>query len=212
MNAGRIAWSIVGLLSVCSAARGGAVTVFTDLEAFRAAAGDVHEIDFETLPDGSPSYFGALITPEFNYAEQGVEFSPKEPLLFISGNPISGFHLTAGSFESGGPRNWMVAELVAPAYAVGIIYPGDSYLTLYTPDGSFLDTWVFGGSGSRFLGVVSDVPIGTAVIDRMGNSATVESFFYTPVPEPATLTFLAIGAFALLRATQAAGWHCWIND
>lgn len=197
MNAGRIAWTIVGLLSFCAAARAGPV-VYTDLATFQAAAGDVQEIDFETLPDGSPSYYEAMITPEFNYAEQGVEFSPKEPLLFITGNPIAGFNLTAGPVGSEGPRNWIVAELVAPAYAVGIIYPGDSYLTLYTPDGTFLDEWVFGGSGSRFLGIVSDVPIGTAVVDRRDNHATIESFFYTRVPEPTMGVLFAVGSAALL--------------
>jgi hypothetical protein len=198
MKARRIAWSIVGLLSLSAAARAGPV-VYTDLGAFQAAAGDVHEIDFETLPDGTPSYSGALITPEFNYGAQGANFYSHEPVLYIIGNTIGGFGLLAGSGGSEGPRNWLIAELVAPARAIGIIYPGTSSLTLYTPNGSELGGWVFGGGGSWFLGVVSDVPIGTAVIDRRDNYATIESFFYTPVPEPTMGVLFALGSVALLR-------------
>jgi len=42
---------------------------FTDLNTFLATAGNVNEIDFETLPDGSTSVVFAEITPEFNYTD-----------------------------------------------------------------------------------------------------------------------------------------------
>ena len=58
---------IVWLLVCAVAVRAGPVTTFTDLDSFLEAAGDVREIDFETLPDGTPSTSGTLITPDFNY-------------------------------------------------------------------------------------------------------------------------------------------------
>jgi len=212
MKAGRFACSIVALLSVSVEARAGPV-VYTDLAAFQAAAGDVHEIDFETLPDGTPSYSGALITPEVNYGAEGVNFFSHEPHVQIIGNAIGGFGLLGGSGGSEGPRNWLIAELFAPALAVGVIYPGTSYLALYSPNGSFLNEWVFGGSGIQFLGVVSDVSIGTVVIDRRDNHASIESFFYTPVPEPGSLVLLLAGMLALARqprshVTARSKRHC----
>ena len=71
------------------------VVSFTDYDAFVAAVGEVRIIDFDTLPDGSPSYSSAPITPEFNYEDQGVVFSAPIDALFITGNSGSGFGLTS---------------------------------------------------------------------------------------------------------------------
>ena len=184
--------------SYYSSARAGVVT-FTDLNTFLEAAGDVQEIDFETLPDGSPSFFQAEITPEFNYTDQGVEFFSHEPDLFISGNDISGFNLRAGPVGSEGPRNWIIAEMVEPATAVGILFPGITILLIDDVDGRRIGGWVFGGSDDAFFGVISDQPIVTAIIDRGSESATIDSFYFTPVPEPTSLLLLGAGALVLLR-------------
>ncbi len=180
-----------------SSARAGPV-VYTDREAFLAAAGDVHTIDFETLPDGSPSYFGALITPEFNYTEQGVTFSSPVPVLRIGGN-LSNFDLDANSYPSG-QRNWIIADMVFRATAVGIEFPGGTYLSLFDQQGELLGSWLGGGSGSPFfLGVVAeDWAIARAVVDQGQSSQIVDSFFFAPVPEPATVILLCAGCAAML--------------
>ncbi len=173
--------------------------VYTDRDAFLAAAGDVRTIDFETLPDGSPSYFGALITPDFNYTAEGVTFSSPVPVLRIGGNP-SNFQLDANSYPSG-QRNWIIADMIVPATAVGIEFPGGTYLSLFDPQGQSLGTWLGGGSGSPFfLGVVvEDWAIGRAVVNRDGFAESIDSFIFTPVPEPASVVLVCMGGAFLLR-------------
>ena len=87
----RIVLSTVVGVSLAGNASADVVT-FTDLDAFLEAAGDVQEIDFETLPDGTPSVRFTPITLEFNYTDQGVTFSSPLPTLQINmlggGTPI----------------------------------------------------------------------------------------------------------------------------
>ncbi len=202
MSPRRIMLSAVGILCVCITVRAGPVTVFTDLDAFLEAAGDVREIDFETLPDGSPSFSNAEITPEFNYTDQGAEFFSPAPWLFTTGHPETGFNLKAGNIHgSGGPRNWIIAELVEPALAVGILFPGSTRLTIFgAADQELIATGDFGGGGlGRFAGFVSEIPIGFATVDRGIEAESIESFLFVPVPEPATLLLVASGSVILLR-------------
>jgi hypothetical protein len=190
---------IVLLAMASSPARAGPVTTFTDIEAFLAAAGDVQEIDFETLPDGSPSFSGALITPEFNYTNQGVEFFPHSPILQIVGNPISGFGLSAGVDGSGGPRNWMIAELVTPATAIGVFFPGHTSVSILDESGALLALEEFGyGEMEPFAGFLSDVPIGSMIVDRGIELQTIHSFLFAPIPDPTTLVLLGTGGVFIL--------------
>ncbi|HNQ24970.1 MAG TPA: hypothetical protein PKK06_17975 [Phycisphaerae bacterium] len=95
------------------AARADVVWYVNDYPGFVTAVGEgLQVIDFETLPDGSPSYAGALITPEFNYTDQGATFSSPRPVLGISGS-VLGHSLEADSYPYH-PRNWITAELVGP--------------------------------------------------------------------------------------------------
>jgi len=181
------------LLAGSATAWAGPIQTFTDFDQFLAAAGDVHEIDFETLPDGNPSYYLAEITPEFNYAAQGVEFFSHAPDLRICGNDTFGFCLRAGPQGSEGPPNWIIAELVHPARAVGIVFPGHTSLSLYTTGNDFLGTWHWGGGGYFFLGAVSEqYPIGSVVVNRGYNFEAIESFHFAPVPEPGSVILLSV--------------------
>lgn len=191
-------WIPVLIFNFSVASHAGIVT-YTDYNAFLAAAGDVHVIDFETLPDGSPSVVFAEITPEFNYTDQGVDFFSHEPMLSIGGNNMSGFNLIAAQRESGGPRNWIIAELLEPATAIGVLFPGSTTIEILNVSGSFLGDWVWGGSGQFFFGVISDDPIGTVIIDRGIEVEVIESFYFSPIPEPATIILLTVGAVVVVR-------------
>jgi len=179
----------------------GGIAVFTDRNEFLAAVPRVREIDFETLPDGSPSVFETLITPDFNYTSEGVTFSSPEPFLAITGNAESGFNLRAGLFGSGGPRNWIIADLVEPAFAVGVLYPGGTILSAFeVGSGTLITQQLFAeGGDNRFGGIVSDRPIGSVILDRGLEVHAINSFFFSPIPEPASGVLLVLGALMLIR-------------
>ena len=179
-------------------ARAGPVQTFTDLDDFLAAAGDVREIDFETLPDGSPSYFGAEITPEFNYTDQGAIFSSPLPRLQISMSGGGDFVLTTVTPTS--KRNWIIADFVTPAWAVGIVFPGGTTLSAFDAEDQLIGSIFGGGSGGgHFMGIVSDVPIASATGDRGSSGDIWQTFYSTPIPEPASLLLLASGVAVVLR-------------
>jgi hypothetical protein len=176
----------------------GPVTFLNDYEGFLAAAGDVRVIDFETLPDGSPSHVGVPITPEFNYTNQGVTFSAPAGDLYISGNPVSAFGLLADGYPD--KRTWIVSTLDPPALAVGFFGPGAEFLSVYDVSGSLLTFAVVPDNlADWFVGFVSDVPIASAVADLRGTHAEIQSFSFTPVPESPTLVFVLLAAVAAVR-------------
>lgn len=192
--------SAVTLIALGAPARAGPVTTFTDLDAFLEAAGDVREIDFETLPDGTPSVAGTLITPDFNYTDQGVTFLTPYPELRIGTPPQGGgFPLFATAGDTA-LRNWIIADFVTPAWAVGIVFPGHTTLSAFDADEELVARISGGGSGAGFfLGIVSDLPIASATGDRGASAEVWDSFAFTPIPEPVTLLLLGGGALVVLR-------------
>jgi hypothetical protein len=183
-----------GLLAVAGVARADPILFINDYEGFVAAAGDLQTIDFETLPDGSAAMGGEEITPEFNYTDQGVTFSSPRPTMYILGNP---FDLAVDSYPSF-ERNWLVAELVIPAWAVGIFFPSSTTLSAFDENNGLVASASYQGGGSgRFLGIVSDIPIASAVGDKGSSFQVFESFHFTPIPEPGTLAFLGLAGVVL---------------
>ena len=179
-------------------AGGGVQTFVEDFEGFVEAAGPgLLEIDFETLPDGSPSKPGTPITKDFNYTEQGVFFWPPVPELFVGGNQVNGFSLRADS-ELGIETTWITADLVVPAFAVGTFFPGDTTLSAFDQDGDLIVTESFfaGGSG-HFVGIVSDTPIAFTMNESFTTAEFIESYLFVPVPEPGSLGLLALASAAL---------------
>lgn len=168
-----------------------------DYDGFIAAAGNVHEIDFEKLPDGTPSIPNTPITPEFNYTNQGVTFSSPNPVLEI-GWPLLGnypLHANDPSYEDA----WVVGELVTPATAVGISFPGHSTMAIYDTDGALVESMYFGAGGNFvFLGVISDIPIGRVEATAGSEGEAIWSFWFTPVPEPGALMLVAVGGGVVL--------------
>jgi hypothetical protein len=207
----------VGFLSSLAPAgpvRGGIVT-YTDLDEWRAAAagvgtGVVTEIDFATLPNGLPTPFEerVLITPEFNYTEQGVTFSTPVPELRVwdcaicDGGVLDAQDVILGS--SG--RNWIIAHFVEPAAAVGIVSGGHTTLSLYDDEGTLIaEALLTGGGTGLFVGIVSDIPIASGAVDRGASFEILDSFHFTPVPEPATLLLLGAGEIALMARKARKG-------
>jgi len=181
-------------------AQGSALTFIDDYEGFvEAAPTEVRSIDFETLPDGSPSYAGAVITPEFNYTHLGATFLPhRDPGLYIYGSSVGGFVLTADSYPSF-DRNWIMAELVEPASAVGTYFLSDCVLSAYGEGGELIGTVGYYSPGFHFLGIVSDTPIVYATIDQEYYAAWSDEFVFAGVPEPsAGLGLLVISALGLV--------------
>ncbi len=140
--------TVLALVFSATYVRAGFVT-YTDVDAFRAAAGNVNEIDFELLPDGSPSVDETFITPEFNYTDQGVTFSSPFPELFVAGSP--GIFELGAHFPDTSGRNWIIADLVTPAWAVGIFFPGGTTLSIFDVNQDLIGSehlLVGGGSSS----------------------------------------------------------------
>lgn len=200
MNARRIALSIVGLLLLSVSARAGPVTVFTDSEAFRAAAGPLMEIDFSTLPDGTPSpnFMPIEITPEFNYDHLGVRFSSAAPSLFIVGNVTHDLLAVSKS----GIRNWIEADFEPQVFAIGFTDGAvfGPLLSIFDADDQLLAE---SRSINGFIGMISDDPIDLAVIDENSNGVAITSILFQPVPEPVTLVLLGAGAYFMVRRSRA---------
>ena len=141
-----------------------------------------------------------MITPDFNYTDQGVTFLTPYPELRIGTPPQEGgFDLFATAGDTA-DRNWIIADFVMPAWAVGITLPGGTTLSAFDAEEQLIASLSGGGpGGGNFLGIVSAVPIVTATGDRGASFEIWESFLFTPIPEPATLLLLAGGAAVLLR-------------
>ena len=191
------------VLLAASGAYASPLTFIDDYEGFvEAAPTEVRSIDFETLPDGSPSYPGAVITPEFNYTHLGATFLPhQDPGLYIYGNP-SGFNLNADSYPVGG-RNWIIAELVTPGSAIGTYHVSSATLSAFDLNGDVIAVVTNGGAGVHFTGIVSDVPVAYATIDKGTSYAASNEFVFADIPDPSSGALVLIAGVMGLRRHRA---------
>lgn len=158
-------------------------------------------INFQTLPDGTPSFGGAAITPAFNYVLQGALFSPAFPNLFISGNSQFGYALTAYT-SNPGANNLITAQLTNPERGVGVWVGNQKSLFAYDSEGTLITSVSHFAPGEVFfLGVKSIIPIARVVVSSGSNSNTIDNFtmIHIPVPEPASAVQLLLAAPVLIR-------------
>jgi len=204
-------WAGVGLLVVAAGARAGPVWFENDYEGWAAAAtaagGIVQTIDFETLPDGRPSIAGTRITPDFNYTAQGVTFASPVNLPFIEGNVVSTFGLGVDSSPSL-DRNWIIADLVQPASAVGVVHPAGTILSIFDEDGNLLGRRLFGVPGPFFFGVISDIAIALSTSDRGGSGEGIGDYSFVAIPDVSTGILLLVGAAAAIARRTYGGTTC----
>lgn len=188
---------VCAIFMVCfafTAPADGGIVAYTDQAEFRAAVGEVQEINFETLPNGEPALVITPITPDFNYTDFGVTFSSPWPDLRVKPGVI---YMLQAIYPDGSIDNWIIADLVEPAYAVGITFPGDAGLSVFGLDGELLGRVTGGGPGyGWFLGFASDVPIGSAIVrdDSDPSREHLEMFEFASIPEPTTILLLITGA------------------
>jgi hypothetical protein len=167
---------------------------------FIASAGGVaglRLIDFETGPDGLPSYPGEIITPSFNYTDLGVTFTAPIGVMRISG-PSGGRGLLVDTLPPF-PHTWIDARFETSTNAAGIWYSGGTSLYAYDLHDTLLGQITYSAPGGAwFLGITSDIPIARVVADRNAGLESIADFVFNS-PESRTLSLLLLGSPMLLR-------------
>lgn len=193
---------LIMLLALPSAALGQVHSYVNDYAGFLDVTGEAAVIDFETLPNGSPSIVGTPITASFNYDGQGAHFTGMDTVPIISGNPVAGYGLRAG-VENSWERTWVIADLMAATNAVGVFVPVGTRLCAFAADGLQLGCVAyFAPLEIPFIGLVAEQRIAQVVINRGGPSQTLLSFHYSRVPEPTCVALLCV--FVATRRRRAA--------
>lgn len=167
---------------------------------FFASAGGVANmrlIDFETGPDGLPSYAGQNITPTFNYTNLGVTFVVPTGVLRIVSSP--GTRSLDAETPPPFPLTWIEASFVYPTNGAAIWYPGGTTLFAYDSHESLLGQVTYSASGGNwFLGITSDTPIARVVVNRNAGIESIADFVFN-APEPSTLSLLIVGTALLVH-------------
>jgi len=192
----RLIVSALCLLFVAPAL-GDAQTFPNDFDGFVQVAGPLSAIDFNILPDGQPSMGGEELTDDFNYDSQGVHFSALMSNPYIAGNLDDGFGLSVTEDDA-----TIVADLITPAYAVGAFFPGGTELCVFDQLGLGAElgcTSYFEPGSGNFVGIVSTDPIWSATFNSGQIAEGIESFVFSPVPEPGTCVLFATAAALLVR-------------
>lgn len=174
-----------------------AIQVFHSDEAYLNVAGTVHIINFNEQPNGSPALDGVPISPEFNYGNHGATFAAGMGSLTLASNLELGFVLRAEAALQ--INTWIDANLTTPATAVAILHGDATTLSVFDVYGTLLGIAEPDKQGlvvprhdeAGFLGIVSDVPVGSIRVSRGAEHEEIAAFFFTPVPEPATALLLS---------------------
>lgn len=185
--------------------------IYYDDATYIEAAGTVHLINFLDLPDGTPSFHGAEITPAFNYGLSGATFSDPHGALSLVEREAGDFALTAHSVPP--EFTWIDVDLSSSARGVAILFEGETTLSIFDELGGLIAVAASehlpalprhdGHDHPGFMGIVSNIPIASVRIDRGESSEAILSFIFTPVPEPGTIVLLSMAILGLRRTPRS---------
>lgn len=137
------------------------------LEKFEAETGTTLKLDFETRGDGITQVMAGQIVPADEYVPCcGVRIEPSNASaggVIWAGNPVGGFSVRASCAGVCGVR----FTFLKPVLAMGANFAGSTNASvLATPDDKTpLSMMSFSGSGTNFLGYLSDKPFEVAVYE-----------------------------------------------
>ena len=153
--------------------------------------------------------------PASEYSAQGVTFSQAIQWVNDSGASFDAAQLIGGSPEISipGPSNDdFRMNFSAPVHAFGMFVmnrttnPVTPYFSAFDSTGALIETVTFEGdfidgvtgtASYGFMGLCSDTSIASVRIYK--DSTGLDDLYFSPLPEPASLTLLGLGALALIR-------------
>ncbi len=192
---------------------GSVIDVYTSRTAWEAAAGTVYIESFDNLPEGF-LYPG---TTQLEFVSFYLDAGPSDngPKIagtgtyIINGTPFLSGHVFTPGQGGGGTTTPTVHTFTfpTPVTAWGADFEdtltGDN-LRFDFGDQSIAMSAYLRGSGTGFIGIVSDTPFTELTIRTDDASSSNAEYFgmddlsFNAIPEPATLGMLAFGAAALL--------------
>jgi len=198
MRRGLLVRTLVVSLIACgalSAESTAAPVTYTDEAAFLAA---VNSLGYTTISEGFESAAWDVTRPDGldgSLTTQGITWDASDLLRTIAPWARSGSY---GVFDSFGDPDVMSLDIVAgPAYAIGGYFTGISATIDFNIGGQVAGTFTLSDTHS-FCGVLdTDGFTSLTIAARSGHWGADD--FTVAIPEPATLSLLALGGLALLR-------------
>ncbi|HRQ76792.1 MAG TPA: hypothetical protein PK098_12830 [Phycisphaerales bacterium] len=182
----------IAILLGCCAAADGAVVQYTNKSAWQNAVGAYTTIDFVGGQDGFP------ILP-MHSTDLGVTFTGQQLGYFHS----SGLMPNDGEGIRGSLNDIWVA-FDTPQKYIAAEFPGGLRIALYSGETLlYTSSYVVGGGGGLFIGLISDVAFDKALLYRPAPTSNVyidDIHFGVPAPG-------ALGVFALVVFASRGRWR-----